>query len=397
MAFFKNRYKPISEWKKRLLTDVDKEHAHRGSGGLMNEIYQLIEKLAATSGQFASLLQDPLLDSLLFNKKNDLIKKLTATDFSKISTVYLGAHLVHARSMSENVHFVHLASDFLHKPPASIPKGAVFILLNNDIGKDLPAYIDFYNKNPQALFVIWDWDSQHWLQMSALCAIHCDVYISASSETVFALSHFNPCVIGPVFACVHQWSRTFVLNNLELLLSERADGPFGMHVHYEKYARRNRAIASVMQHFPAVAFANNDFKGRSDLENLKEWGAYKTHWIMPVLGGVPIRVYNALLTGGIPILPAFYQNMPEVAYLGTSPLYYDLNGLVEPHEIAKSAINVFNESGENGLIQRVLDGLARHHADTRCNDILLRVQRAVDGILRNDYAFHDSYLSTYHA
>ncbi len=357
----------------------------------MNDVYQLIEGLAESATQFSNLLQDPLLDSLVYSKKINLEKKLNQYDFSCFTKVYLGNHLKYAQPVSHGAEFVCLEADFFQSPPLDVPAGSVFILLNNDIGKMLPAYVDFYQKNPQALFVIWDWDSQHWLQMSALCAMHCDFYIPATSEINFTMSHFNSCILGPVFPCVHQWSRQYILNHLDVLLAERQNQPFGMHVHYEKYAKRNRVVASVMQHFPSVGFTNNDFKERSDLDNLQEWAAYKSHWIAPVLGGVPIRVYNALLTGGIPIVPRFYQNLPEVAYLGATPLYYDVNDLIEPQRIVQTAIDLFDASGEGGLIQRVSSGLANHHVDVRCNEILQRLQRAISTLLKQDHSFHDQY------
>jgi hypothetical protein len=357
-----------------------------------NNVNDMIGKLAALSKEMTDVLQDPFFDSWALSKKLKMERKLNEGSFGKIETVYLGTHLQHARPLNGNRRFVHLDADFLLNPPQDIPKNSMFLLLNNDIAPHLPQYMEFYNNNPDVLFVVWDWDSQHWIQMSSILALNSDFYISASSENAFLLGHFNPYVIGPVFAAAHQWTRKFLIEHVDLFLSERLDTPFGMHVFYEKYPKRNRAIATVTRVYPTVGFANNDFKKRSDLENFKEWAQHKTHWIMPVLGGVPIRIYNALVTGGIPILPSFYKNLPEIAVLGKTPFYYETGDLLEPTLINEAAVAAFDAGGESGLVQRISEALQNHHVDTRCEHIFGAVEDAVTKIVERDRSYQLGYL-----
>jgi hypothetical protein len=343
--------------------------------------YDLVGKLATQAADMHQLLQDPLLDSLAYAQHEQLVAKLRTADFGAARQVFMGAHLCHARPTEHGRRYVALAADFLDAPPADIPPGSVFLLLNNDIGQNLPRYIAFREANPQALFVVWDWDSQHWLQMSCLLAMQSDFYVSASSDNAFLLSHFNPHILGPVFAGVHQWSRAFLFERFDMLTAPRADTPFGPHVHYAKYPKRSRAVAALAKHFDSVRFADNQFKARSDEDNLREWAGYKSHWIVPVLGGVPIRVYNALITGGIPLVPGFYRNLPEIAGLGTSPLFYEVHDLIEPQAIAALANQRFDSEGHGALLQRVSDALATQHVDARCAQLLGLLQDSIAGLL----------------
>lgn len=356
------------------------------------EAHDLINKLAGLAKQVNDTLQDPFFESWALQQQRKVDAKLAARGDTRIHSVFLGHHLQHARPLQARRDFVHLDESFLLSPPQTVPPGSVFLLLNNDVAKHLPQYIDFYNRHPEALFVIWDWDSQHWLYMSSVLAMHADFYISASSENAHLLSQFNPYTIGPVFAAAHQWTRKFLLEHLEIFLAPRVNEPLGMHVYYENYPRRNRAIATVSPTFPSVGFGTNDFKNRSELDNFQEWARHKTHWIVPVLAGVPIRVYNALVTGGIPILPAFYRNLPEIGILGDVPVYYQVSDLVQPRLVNEAAVARFDAAGEGGLLQRITQAIEQHHVDRRCEHIFDALETCMTQIARGDKSHGQGYL-----
>jgi len=359
-----------------------------------SDAQEIISKLSTLTKEVHDTLQGSFFDSLAYTKKIKIEQKLGKGCFGNISKIFLGEHLKNARPLNSNREYINLATDFLKSPPVSIPKGSVFFLTNNDIGQHLPQYIDFYNNTHEALFVIWDWDSQHWIHMSSRLAISSDFYISAGSENTFLLSHFNPNMIGPVFVGAHQWTRRFITEHIELFLEERLNVPLGPHAFYDSYARRNRAIVTVSKTYPTVCFRNNDYKLKSDLDNLKEWAQYKSHWIAPVLAGVPIRVFNALITGGIPILPSFYKNLPEISILGNSPLYYETSDLIEPTMINEAAVAKFDFGGESGLIQRISNAIENHHIDTHCERIFLSIEDSINRIINNDKSYECGYLGS---
>lgn len=358
----------------------------------MKTSLELIEKISGLMKDLNATLQDPFFEAWALTKKQKLEDKLKNLPLGRSGVVYLGAHLHAAESLDSRRKFVNLPENFLLDPPKDLPDNSVFLLLNNDIARYLPQYLEFYNNNRSALFVVWDWDSQHWIQMSSIVAMNSDFYISATSENAFLLSQFTPYVLGPVFVGVHQWSRSFLAKQIDTLLEQRIDSPFGAHVFYGDYPRRNRAIATVSSTFPTVGFVGNDYKDRSATDNLREWARHKTHWIMPVLGGVPIRVYNALITGGIPILPSFYKTLPEVQILGDTPVYYELGDLLESRTINQLALHKFDSSGGSGLVERICQAMERHHIDRRCDDILNAVEIAVAKIRDGDRSHDLGYL-----
>lgn len=340
-----------------------------------DEVASRIARVSGLHQDLHGLLGDRAFDELALEKLIALRRKLDRLDLGVSGAVCLGHNLRHAVPVEGRRHYVHLASDFLNADRDPVPPGSVVLLLNNDIGRSLPAWMEWSARRSDCLHVVWDWDSQHWLQMSCTLAAASDFYIPSTSENVYTLSHFTPNLLGPAFAAVNQWPRQFVVDHMELLLAERRDEPFGPHVRYERFARRNRAITTLGQRLPGISFADNGYQRKSDLDNLQEWARYKTHWIIPVLGGVPIRVYNALLTGGIALLPSHVRAMPETMLVGTDAEFYDVIDLVEPATVQRRAVERFDGEGRVGTAQRIGRALERHHIDTRCEQVL----RAVDG------------------
>jgi hypothetical protein len=352
-------------------------------------IVSTINKLSELKSEISNILQGEMFDSIAYSKFEQLAAKARA--FVPCGAVYLAGDLSNARPLSKARSYVFLNPKEHDWTTFEMPHGSILLLTNNDIGGNLPAYIEFYNRRADSLFIVWDWDSQHWTYMSSMLGLHCDFYSSGGSENSFFLSHFNPNILGPVYGGAYQWTREFIVNHMDTVLARRSDEPLGVHYFYEKYPRRNRAIATVMKTFPSVRFGNNEYKTRSELDNFTEWCAHKTHWVMPVLGGLPLRGYNALVTGGIPILPAFLKNFPEVSILGDIPLYYEVSDLLDPQAIQQAGIEKFNAYGRDGLLQRVLDGLNLYHIDARCDHILKLAERAMNRLRVRDRSHPDGY------
>lgn len=345
-----------------------------------NDLASCVARVAGLHQALHTLLGDRAFDDLAIGKLFALRRKLEHLSLGVANTVCLGHNLRHAVPVDSRRHYVHLAADFLESATDPVPSGSLVLLLNNDIGPHLPRWLEWSSRRSDCLHVVWDWDSQHWLEMSCTLAATADFYVPSTSENVYTLSHFTPNLIGPAFAAAHQWSRKFVVDHMDLLLGERRNEPFGPHVRYERFARRNRAIVTLNHSLPGIGFADNSFHLRTDLQNLQEWACHKTHWIVPVLGGFPIRIYNALLTGGIALLPSHMRAMPESMLVGSDAVFYDVVDLVEPAEVQGRALQRFDAEGTVGVAKRIGHALERHHVDVRCEQVLRAVE---DGLARN--------------
>ncbi|MES2151910.1 MAG: hypothetical protein V4508_19190 [Pseudomonadota bacterium] len=349
----------------------------------MQKKIELIQQLADAKKLINTILQDEEFDYFSIQKKGETDAKLARLQQVSAIEVYLPGVLKHARAVNPKRHYHFIDKDFFDDQDSAKYRGAVFVLTNNDIGPNLPKYLDFYRRNPDALFVVWDWDPQHWTYMSCMLAMHCDFYISSASENAYLFSHFNPYVLGPVLGGVNQWTRKYLLDHFDVIAAERSNEPVGEHVLYPDFPRRNRAVQTVSRTIPGVKFSDLSYQHMSDLDNLKMWTSYKVHWIMPVLCGVPVRVHNAIITGGIPLVPSFYKNIPEIVALGDVPLYYDTIDLIEPARINALAVKKFDEAGESGLIERVRVALERNHIDQRIEEIFVLLEDKLAQVAAN--------------
>lgn len=247
--------------------------------------------------------------------------------------------------------------------------GALVVVNNNDVGHDqgMAAYGDFYSRCEQAVFVAWDWDNNHWLELSSFLAAHSDIYAPAHQENLYLLSRYNPAIAGPVYCASVQWSRGFLADHLaDLLTAERSDAPLGKHIPYAPFGFRNRVVTTLGQHYPSIGFSDRSFHVRTPEERLAEWAAHKLHWIVPVLNDVPIRIFDALISGGIPVVPESLRLLAPVRDLPREHVvFYGPQDVVDPREVVARGLALFNAGGRDGIAARHRLALEGHHGDQR--------------------------------
>lgn len=256
--------------------------------------------------------------------------------------------------------------------------GALVIVNNNDVARlgHGPGWVQFFEQHRSTIFAVWDWDNHHWLEHSVFCAAHSDLYIPAHHENLYLLSRYNWATCGPVYCGTVQWSREFLAGQLDrILCSERSPMPLGKHVPYEAFSFRNRVISTLSQTFPSIGFSSQSFHGRSQEDRLQEWCGYKIHWIMPVLNDVPIRLFDALITGGIPIVPESMRSLPPVSRIPEGYVFFfHPEQVLQPRKIVEKALHQFDQSGSDGLMARHRYALDHHHGLSRIQEILGFIQ-----------------------
>ena len=252
--------------------------------------------------------------------------------------------------------------------------GAIVIVNNNDVGRDngAPFYADFFSRCERTIFAVWDWDNHHWLDNSSFAAAHADVYAPAHHENLYLLTRYNPSTLGPVYCATVQWSKAFLADHIgDIIGTERTDQPLGMHVPYGSFTYRNRVVTTLSQHFPKVGFSSHSFHHRTAEDRLLEWCQHKLHWIVPVLNDVPIRLFDALITGGIPLVPESMRYLPPVRDIDRRHIaFYGPEDIVNPGPLVQRALRLFDEGGLEGMVARHRHALAHHHGQDRVDDIL---------------------------
>lgn len=260
-------------------------------------------------------------------------------------------------------------------------RDAVVIVNNNDVGlgDGGPAFADLFTRCEQTVFVAWDWDNHHWLDLSTLLAAHSDVYAPAHHEHLYLLSRYNSAIAGPVYCGSVQWSRAFLAQQLpQMLQAERSDLPLGMHIPYAPFAFRNRVVTTLAQHFPSVGFSDRSFHVRTPAERLAEWTAHKAHWIVPVLNDVPIRIFDALISGGIPIVPDSLRHLAPVRDIDPRHIvFYGPHEVIAPQAVVARANALFDQGGPDQLVARHRFALDHHHGDQKIDQMLDAVRRQI--------------------
>lgn len=253
-------------------------------------------------------------------------------------------------------------------------QNSVVIINNNDVGtmELRAAYAEFFRDCESTCFIAWDWDNHHWLELSTFLAAHTDIYCPAHHENLYLLSRYNWLTAGPVYCSTVQWPRRFLTDHLDLMLqAKRSDAPLGMHIPYAKFNFRMQIISTVGQHYPSVGFSSHTFHERTPLDKLQEWCAHTTHWIAPVLNDVPIRIFDALITGGIPVVPESLRLVPPIAMIPREHIvFYGPADILQPQNIVEKANALFEQGGRDGLVVRHRYALEKHHGDASVRQMM---------------------------
>ena len=250
---------------------------------------------------------------------------------------------------------------------------SLVIMTNNlfsEIG--ISRLCSLYENTPNTIYAVHDYDNHHWIQNSVQIAIFADIYFPAHQEDLALSGRLNPNVIGGIPCGSNQWEIDFLKNNkTSILNAPRSNEPLGKYYFYEKFIHRNKTIATLSALYPSINITTNDFHHLTDEQKLKEWASHKLHWIIPVLNDLPIRFFNALITGGLPLVPrsliSSLKNLqvPNEFYATYSPL-----DIVEPALFIKKQLEKFDLEGAEGIERRFNFGVENFHIDRLCAQML---------------------------
>lgn len=293
--------------------------------------------------------------------KLKLLKKIIKTDRLYLSTPVL--------STFEGWSSI---STFKLDVVSRFPSGSIVVINNNDLIAGLQVYVSTYLSNPDVLFIVWDFDNHHAIQNSLLLATFCDLYVPAHSENLFALSRANPNWVGPIQCSSIQWKRSFLTNSFATIMNaKRANAPLGIHKPYPSFKIRNWLISKLNLTYNTVALGGLSWPEISPSNRLDEWCSTKCHFVAPVCNDLPIRFFDALITGGIPIVPISLRPFVPVHFLPQT-IFYDISQIESIETSIEIAIRKFDDESISGITLRHRYSLENHHLDKSVSEIILK-------------------------
>lgn len=256
--------------------------------------------------------------------------------------------------------------------------GAIVLSNSNDalLNDSLETYMNFYLQADKSIIAVWDFDNHHRSSTSTILAAYSDMYFPTHPDYFSLYSRYNRTIAGPISPGVIQWTQDYLREQIDLIANTlRFDEPLGMHYCYEPFKFRNQAVYTLSEKYPSIGFAPLEFAQLTALDRLQQWCAYKAHWLVPVLNDIPIRLFDALATGGVPIVPNTLKYHPEIDALQDHLVYYEATDLLEPGAVVAAANKKFDEGGIDMLMERHRLGVDEHHASVRVAKIIDIVMR----------------------
>jgi len=226
----------------------------------------------------------------------------------------------------------------------------------------------------------WFWDNHHHLFTNFDVAEKVDITVPGHH---FARQYLRnrDAINGPSLPlCVTQWSqreaRAFWQENES---RQRSDTLYGGFVRYVFADKRNALIEKmILSGFDGIYFLEEGnlqrYFGMPLQDRFREWASYKVSIILPLAGDLSQRLFDALLTGQVPIVPRDVLDLdlvipPEMQE--ALPIIridkYDIRSVERGY---KEAIAAFDQGGAEGARARHQFALGQHTFNTRVLTLL---------------------------
>lgn len=237
----------------------------------------------------------------------------------------------------------------------------------NDLAKqDVGRLMTLLSKSSETILVVQDYDNHHWFRMSGTALQVADVYIPAHEYNLHLIRRLCHHPVKSVPAGSIQWSKqTLLAHNDAIKNTTRKHELSGKHVFYPQFSNRNRVIATFAKASHSVGFIqHSDYHQMSEEVRLRDWLSAKTHLICPTTLDIPIRFFDSLITGGLPIVPLALLPSLELLQIPTNFFNtYTLEDLLNPLDAQARWNNDFDKLGLAGILDRHLFAMNYFHID----------------------------------
>ncbi len=239
-----------------------------------------------------------------------------------------------------------------------------------DTDKKLAAAHSIMSARPRVLTLCFGWDHHHMARIHALMSIKFDIFIPMHESSVDYLRSLIGLVTRPVSA-FSQFTNPWVIDDLakEALLRPRSDAVYGKFTGYGHPRDaliercRNELEGSVIECRPGFDNTGDYFK-ISERERFFDWASYKVSLSLSINNDVPMRIYDALLTGQIPLvsrnITGFEHIFSEAEQKALPIIRFSFEHPLAIKAAWQRALKRFNEDGDAGIMRRH-ECVRRHH------------------------------------
>ena len=280
--------------------------------------------------------------------------------------------------------------DLFSTPPRTYAAADSLVIFGTGIDVRQSAVISAIKQvAPNCPVVAWLIDNHHCYVWNAVVVDAADVSFPAHATDVDYLFHWaarkGKKIGAPVPLCTTQWSSTILAQLYrEFAGIERSDALSGHFTFYPVARFRNLFLAEVMQQWPE---ANLSLKGDWSFHNLParerflSWRQWKTSVVLPLARDLPMRLFDSLAAGQVPIVPRDVLDLDSVIPPADQVMLpiirldeYSVDALRAAHRLAIAA---FDNGGEERAVQRHTYVLQRHMFAHRVRELVRLTEAAV--------------------
>jgi glycosyltransferase involved in cell wall biosynthesis len=230
----------------------------------------------------------------------------------------------------------------------------------------------------------WFWDNHHHVFENYRATADLDLCIAGHAWAGNYLRSRANLLMESVPLCVTQWTMGEAESFFgQFGAAERNDELYGGFVHYQMAPKRNQIIAELIAAGHNSVYLINEpslsaYFHLSPAEKFQHWTRHKASICLPLNGDLSQRLFDALLTGQIPIVPPdvydldavvspeLQQELPVVRCADCTP-----EVVTRAHE---TALRLYDRDGFEGAVRRHRFALEKHTFSPRIGAIMTALQ-----------------------
>lgn len=269
-------------------------------------------------------------------------------------------------------------------------EGSIVIINSNDLFKknSIKKYQNLVRSCTETIFALYLYDNHHIISTSVLFASLSDIVITAHPHHSYLLSNYCSYVISPICAPIYSWSMPEILKYEENIFNMNRKFDLGGSFNkYEQFTLRNEIIYSLINKsfnwdikFNNLHHSDN-YQNKTPAERILEWTSYKTSLIVSTQDDIPIRFFDSMLTGSIPIVHNILKNQIEslegIQYIKNHICWFTEYDLIDFEEVVERATKLFDSHGLSGIRERTTWAMKFHMRESTIHEIVEKIDSII--------------------